>query len=330
MATIRDVARVSGYSIATVSRVLNGYDNVSPETRKKVLKVVKELNYKRSDSMKGSSYKVVGVLVPDLFGYYYGIIAEGIKEVLIKSHIEMFLSTFRNSIEKEKEALEEFFGRKVDGIIVCTTYDDEDSLEKFVTTGIPVVALDRDQSELKIDIITIENYNSTLKIAQYLYNMGHKRVVHVEGPLRIYSARERKKAFQDFAQKNKDFEVIFIPGGFDAQSGYTSIKQYLKKNGKDFTAAFFANDSVALGGLKALREAGYSCPEDVSVVGFDDAPFAKYLHPSLTTICQPMYEMGLNAGKLIVEKLEGKKESRVKRRIILPTEIVVRDSVKKI
>jgi len=79
-----------------------------------------------------------------------------------------------------------------------------------------------------------------------------------------------------------------------------------------------------------LREAGYSCPEDVSVVGFDDAPFAKYLHPSLTTICQPMYEMGLNAGKLIVEKLEGKKESRVKRRIILPTEIVVRDSVKKI
>ncbi|HOB16759.1 MAG TPA: substrate-binding domain-containing protein [Defluviitoga sp.] len=330
MATIRDVSRVSGYSIATVSRVLNGSDNVSPETRKKVLKAVKELNYKRSDSMKGSSYKVVGVLVPDLFGYYYGTIAEGIEEVLIKSHIEMFLSTFRNSIEKEKEALDEFFGRKVDGIIACTTYDDEEYLEKFVTTGIPVVALDRDHSDLKIDIITIENYNSTLKIAQYLYDMGHRRVAHVEGPQKIYSALERKRAFQDFAQKNKDFEVIFIPAAFDAQSGYTSIKQYLKKNGKDFTAVFFVNDWVALGGLKALKEAGYSCPDDVSVVGFDDSPFARYLHPSLTTICQPMYEMGLNAAKLMVEKLEGKKESRVKRRIILPTEIVVRDSVKKI
>jgi LacI family transcriptional regulator len=242
----------------------------------------------------------------------------------------MFLSTYRHSLEKERDALEEFFARKVDGVIVCTTYQDEDCLEKFIEAGIPVVAVDRENSELKMDIVTIDNYESSLKIAKYLYEMGHRKVLHVEGLMEIYSAMERKQALIDFAQKKEDFEVIFIPAGFDVKDGYSAIKKYLDKYGKNFTAIFFVNDWVALGGIKALKEAGFNYPEDVSLVGFDDSPLSKYLHPSLTTMKQPIHEMGLNAAKLLIEKLEGKNESKVRRRVILPTNLIIRDSVRKI
>ncbi|PNS01450.1 LacI family transcription regulator [Petrotoga miotherma DSM 10691] len=330
MATIREIAKASGFSIATVSRVLSGSENVTEETRKKILKVIKELDYRRSQSIKGSSFRGIGVLVPDLKADYYGMVAEGIEEVLLRNHFEMFLSTYRHSLEKERDALEEFFARKVDGVIVCTTYQDEDCLEKFIEAGIPVVAVDRENSELKMDIVTIDNYDSSLKIAKYLYDMGHRKVLHVEGLMEVYSARERKQAFMDFAQKKEDFEVTFIPASFDVKDGYIAIKKYLDKYGKNFTAGFFANDWMALGGIKALKEAGFNYPEDVSIVGFDDSPLSKYLYPSLTTIRQPVYEMGLNAAKLLIEKLEGKNESKVKRRVILPTNLIIRDSVRKI
>jgi LacI family transcriptional regulator len=148
--------------------------------------------------------------------------------------------------------------------------------------------------------------------------------------MEIYSARERKQAFMDFAKKKEDFEVTFIPATFDVKDGYIGIKKYLEKHGKNFTAIFFANDWMAFGGIKALREAGFNYPEDVSIVGFDDSTLAKYLYPSLTTIKQPFYEMGLNAAKLLIEKLEGINESKVKRRVILPTKLIIRDSVRKL
>lgn len=330
MATIREIAKASGFSIATVSRVLSGSENVTEETRKKILKVIKELDYRRSQSIKGSSFRGIGVLVPDLKTDYYGMIAEGIEEILLQNHLEMFLSIYRHSLEKEKDTLEEFFARKIDGVIVCTTYQDEECLEKFIEAGIPVVAVDRENSELKIDIVTIDNYDSSIKVAKYLYEMGHRKVLHVEGLMEIYSAKERKKAFLDFAQKKEDFEVISIPASFDVKDGYIAIKKYLDKYGKNFTAIFFANDWMAVGGIKALKEAGFNYPEDVSIVGFDDSTLAKYLYPSLTTIKQPFYEMGLNAAKLLIEKLEGKNESKVKRRVILPTKLIIRDSVRKI
>ncbi len=330
MATIREIAKASGFSIATVSRVLSGSENVTEETRKRILKVIKELDYRRSQSIKGSFFRGIGALVPDLKTDYYGMIAEGIEEVLLRNHFEMFLSTYRHSLEKERDALEEFFARKVDGVIVCTTHQDEECLEKFIEAGIPVVAVDRENSELKMDIVTIDNYESSLKIAKYLYEMGHRKVLHVEGLMEIYSAMERKQALIDFAQKKEDFEVIFIPAGFDVKDGYSAIKKYLDKYGKNFTAIFFVNDWVALGGIKALKEAGFNYPEDVSLVGFDDSPLAKYLHPSLTTMKQPIHEMGLNAAKLLIEKLEGKNESKVRRRVYLPAELIIRDSVRKI
>lgn len=330
MTTIRDIAKASGFSIATVSRVLNGSDKVTEETRNKILRVIKEMEYRRSESIKGSLFRGVGVLVPDLKADYYGMIAEGIEEALLRNNYEMFLSTYRHSLNKEKHSLEEFFARKVDGVILCTTYDDEECLEKFLEAGIPIVAIDRENSDLKIDIVTIDNYSASLEVVKYLYKMGHRKILYVQGLMEIYSARERKRAFEDFSIKNKDLEVTFVSAGFHPEEGYKAVKKYLDTYGKTFTAIAFPNDWVALSGIKAMKEKGIDYPKDVSIIGFDDATFAKYLHPSLTTVRQPTYEMGLNAAKLLIEKLEGKRESKVKRRMILPTELIIRDSVKDI
>jgi LacI family transcriptional regulator len=330
MTTIRDIAKASGFSIATVSRVLNGSDKVTEETRNKILRVIKEMEYRRSESIKGSLFRGVGVLVPDLKADYYGMIAEGIEEALLRNNYEMFLSTYRHSLNKEKQALEEFFARKVDGVILCTTYNDEECLEKFLEAGIPIVAIDRENSYLKIDIVTIDNYSASLEVVKYLYKMGHRKILYLQGLMEVYSARERKKAFEDFSIKNKDLEVTFVSAGFHVEGGYSAVKKYLDTYGKTFTAVAFSNDWVALSGIKAMKEKGIDYPKDVSIIGFDDATFAKYLHPSLTTVRQPTYEMGLNAAKLLIKKLEGKRESKVKRRMILPTELIIRDSVKDI
>jgi LacI family transcriptional regulator len=194
---------------------------------------------------------------------------------------------------------------------------------------IPVVGVDRKDSEIKIDSVSIDNYNSTKIAANYLYKCGHRDVLFVEGKKVVYSARLRKKAFMDMVMEKRDFHVHYEPGDFEPESGYLGVQNALKK-GIKFTAAFFVDDWMAYGGMRALYEAGISVPQDVSVMGFDDAPLSKYTTPGLTTILQPRFELGYTAGQLIMNRISGKEKSKVKRKIMLNTELVIRETVKKI
>ncbi len=327
MATLREISKKIGVSIATISRVLNGEANVSPETRKKVLKAIKEFNYKLDRIPKKKLHNVIGIIVPDIKGNHYNIIAEGIEEVLLTTRYDSFITTTHQLLNKEVELIEQFFSRRLDGIIICTSRNDEKHIERLINSSIPVVTVDRQDTDIKVDTVGIDNFESAYRGIKYLYKKGHRRVLFVEGE-RVYSMRERKNAVLYFMEKYPDMKVDFIEGNLEFEGGYYSIKEYIK-NPLNITAIFFSNDQMAVGGMRALFEEGYNIPEDISILGFDDDVYAKFLNPPLTTIKQPRRELGEMAARLIIERIEGK-GSRVARRIILPTPIVERSSVRDI
>ncbi len=327
MATLREISKKIGISIATISRVLNGAENVSPETRKKVLKAIREFNYKPNKIPKKKLHNVIGIIVPNIKGNHYNIIAEGIEKFLLNTRYDSFVTTTHQLLNKETELIEQFFSRRVDGIIICTSRNDEKQIEWLINSSIPVVTVDRQDTDIRVDTVGIDNFESAYRGIKYLYKKGHRKVLFVEGDKDIYSIRERKNAVLYFAERYPDMEVTVIEGNLEFEGGYYPVKEYLDKREVDFTAIFFSNDQMAVGGMHALYEKGLRVPYDVSVLGFDDDVYARFLNPPLTTIRQPREELGEMAARLIIERIEGN-GSKVNRRIILPTSIVERDSVR--
>ncbi|GAB6189276.1 LacI family DNA-binding transcriptional regulator [Marinitoga arctica] len=328
MPSLREISKKIGVSISTISRVINGYDNVSEKTRNKVLKALKEYHYQLPQIEKRKLHYLVGILVPNLWGNHYNIISEAIASELTKYGYDSFVTSTYQLLNKEIEILEQFFSRRADGVIVCTTKNDDAHIEKLVKSAIPVVAVDRMESEIKVDTVGIDNYHSSYMGIKYLFKKGHKNILFVQGDKEIYSARIRKKAVLDFSKKY-NINLKILESNFEFDGGYKPVKEYLIRNKKDFTAIFFSNDQMALGGMKAIYESGYVIPEDISILGFDDDKYSKYLYPSLTTIRQPRDDMGKIAAQLIIDRITGK-GSKVKRKILLPTEIIERNSVKQI
>lgn len=329
MVTIKDVAQRAGVSIATVSRVTNGSNQVQDETRKKVLKAIKELEYRpRTLSGRGKKlFRTIGMLVPDLRGYHYSDIITGAEEFCFSRGFDLMLSLARGFPEKEEEVLEEYFDRKVDGILVCTLHCSEKYMEPFVKSGIPVVAIDYSVDEVKVDSVNIDNASGAYSAVRYLYDSGHRKILYIRGPANVYSSVDRERGLRRFSKSHKDSEIVFGKiQGFDPEHGYLSIKKHLKEEGISFSSVFCVNDYVAMGAIKALFEAGLELPADVSVIGFDDSPFAPYAYPPLTTIAQPRKEMGKVAAQLLIERLSSSKHV-VFRNIVLPTRLVVRKSV---
>ncbi|PLV59940.1 LacI family DNA-binding transcriptional regulator [Thermotoga sp. KOL6] len=328
MASIKDVAKLAGVSIATVSRVINGYNNVSEETRKRVIDAIRKLNYHPVYSVKSAVLKrTVGVLVPNFGGFHYNEILTGIEKEAIKRDFTLMISTTFHRTSLELERLEVLFSKRVDGIIVCSSKKDEEQLERLIKSAIPVVVVDREEPEVRIDNVGIDNYAAGRMCAKYLLEKGHKRVLLLRGRKDVYSFSDRERGFINYATRH-GMEVKAVSCGYFPEHGYQAVEKYLKKHGRDFTAVFAINDLSAIGVMKALHDLGIAVPDEISVMGFDDDPISSYTVPALTTVRQPREEIGRMAFAILYERLSGKKG--VARRVILPVEIVERDSVKQL
>lgn len=329
MITIKDVAHEAQVSIATISRVLNNSAPVATETRKKVLKIIQKMGYKSVPSPKVLGLlHTIGVVVPNLMGNHYGEIIMGMEEYAFENGFELMLSMSRSTPEKEEEVFNDYFRRKVDGILACTLMSEENSLLKALQMGIPIVLVDHSQGEPRNDSVNIDNFSAAYSVANFLYRSGHTRVFFIRGLEKVYAARDREKGFMRFREKHPDFffQTSDIRG-FDPIHGYQAMKEVLQKGTPSFSAAFCINDHVAMGAMRALSEAGLRIPEDISIIGFDDSVLAASLFPSLTTVSQPRIEMGRIAAQLLIEKLHSSRP-RVARNVILPAELVIRESVK--
>ncbi|KAF2955360.1 LacI family DNA-binding transcriptional regulator [Marinitoga sp. 38H-ov] len=331
MKNIRDVAKKANVSIATVSRVINGHDNVSEKTKKKVLKAMRDLNYRPAPSYRNTRlFKTIAILIPNLKNSHYGEIVMGVESAARENGFDLFISITSENPDMEYESIENFFERKIDGIILSEFFIEKEKLEKFQKLNIPIVIADFKDDSVFLDSVNTDNFNGAYKAMQFLYDNGHRNILHIPGPNWSPAARDRINGINEFIKNNNDVKISFTSNrGYFPNAGRIAIKNYLKDKGLNFTAIFAVNDLIAVSVIDELKRQNINVPEDVSVIGFDDSPIAEYFYPYLTTIRQFRWDIGYTAAKLLIEKILNPK-STLPRKILIPTELIIRDSVKKI
>ncbi len=331
--TIVDVAKAAHVSVSTVSRYLNSTAPIAEDKRKSIAKAIKMLNYKPSTFAKAMRSQIlysIGIIVPDLGGYYYGEIVNAMVTYASKKGYETVVSV-TNKVENWEEMTFDFFmSRRFDGIIACTP--DLDSVRKLTKIGIPIIAVDwRDPiGDLNVTGISIDNEKATFTMMKYLYSMGHRKILLITGGNKFQSSIDRTNGVLKFKEKNDDIELHISEGNFsDLDTGYDLTKKFIKENGKKVTTIFAFNDILAFGVISALNDLGISVPDDISVVGFDNTYISKYSIPPLTTIEQPRSELGLAAIKNLINRFESV-GSKVSYNIVIPFKFIERSSVKKL
>ncbi len=331
-ATIIDVAKMAGVSIATVSRYLNSTSYVSEEKKKKIIKAIHKLDYKPSrfaKAMRRQRLFVIGIIVPHIVGDYYARIVNIASIHANARGYETIISVTEREKDLEDKIIDFFITRRVDGIITCTP--SINMIEKLINLSIPVVAIDWSDpiGDLDIDSISISNKKAAHKMIKYLYCMGHKNILIITGRNNIPSSNERLCAVLEFQKRHPDLNIVVKEGNFSPKNGYQITKDFIDRKGLDVTAIFSFNDMMAFGALSALSEKDLNVPNDISIVGFDNSYISRYTIPPLTTIEQPKKEMGKEAVNVLINRIESK-NTRMGHEIVLPHRFIERASVKNI
>jgi LacI family transcriptional regulator len=292
-ATIRDVARRARLSVATVSRALNGFDNVSEQAKERVAQAVRELGYvphAGARSLSLARTNAIGVVLPDLHGEFFSEIVRGMDREASRRGYLLLLSNLHGSPDQAALALRAMRGR-VDGLIVMAPQLNAEELAAALPAGLPSILINTRGGDAARAAIHLDNAAGVRGVVEHLAALGRKRLVHVAGPEGNIDADERVAAFrQACAERGLACEVL--RGDFEEASGEQGVAQLLAA-GHRFDALFAGNDNMAIGALQALRAAGVAVPEAVAVVGFDDIPLARHL--GLTTVRVRIAELGERA-----------------------------------
>lgn len=297
-ATIRDVARRAQVSVASVSRALNGLENVSERTRARVAEAVRELGYvphAGARSLSLARTNAIGVVLPDLHGEFFSEIVRGMDREASRHGYLLLLSNLHAGSQQAANALRAMRGR-VDGLIVMAPHLREEELATALPTGLPSVLINTRHSGGPSPEIHLDNEAGVHAVVEHLAALGRRRLVHIAGPKDNADAQERAEAFRKAAsERGLAFEIVH--GDFEEESGKAAIAALLAA-GHRFDAVFAGNDNMAIGAMEALRAAGKRIPEEVAVAGFDDIPLARHL--GLTTVRVRIAELGERAlGRLI-------------------------------
>lgn len=306
--TIRDVANAAGVHPSTVSRVINGNSNISQKTVKKVLSIIKELNYTPNALARGlktSKLQTFGMLIPDIANPFFAGLARGVEDAANEHGYNVILCNTDYSLEKELRYLRLLEERRVEGLILANAKFRYKSIMELEKRGFPYMLLSRNIKGLQKNSISIDNIAGGFLATEHLIRLGHRKIGHITGIYNTTADMDRIKGFKQALQYHKiPFNKQYVgKGDFKNKGGYQVMNNFLKLVDPP-TAIFTANDLLAVGAIEAIREKGYDVPHDFSIVGFDDIRLASYLSPPLTTIRQPMLEMGYLAIIKLLERIE--------------------------
>lgn len=306
--TLEVVARVAGVSPATVSRILNGSAHVSDRKRDAVMSTIKTLNYRPNALARGLAQgrtNSIGVLTQDIASPFYGEALRGVEDALAGTGMIPLFASGHWNLQDEIERMEHLLSRRVDGVIVLTGKLSDAQIQEYAGT-VPIVVTGRQQSGKNVTSLTIDNYLGAQIATRHLIECGHTRIAHVAGPPDHIDANDRLRGYQQaLAEAGIAYDPELIAhADFHEPGGVLAINQLLASR-KAFTAVFASNDQTAFGIQLALSRHGIRVPDDISVVGFDDLLVSSYMIPPLTTIRQPVYEMGVAAAKALVAMITG-------------------------
>lgn len=330
--TIYDVAEKAGVSIATVSKVINNTGRISEKTRKKVMQIMDELEYQPSvvaSALSGKSTFTIGLTLPDLANPYFAELARAIEDQGRKHGFNVFICSTDNDADKEEEYYQLFMKKRVDGIIMVSRDKQNVVVKKILSEKVPLVMIAREIFSAPVTSVMVDDYYGGMQAGQHLLQQGHQSIAVIVENLTELGSKERLRGCVD-AMKEAQLELdpqLVIEGGYTLESGKAAMKQLLQQEQVP-TAVFACNDILAIGAIQAVREDELKVPDDISIVGYDNTILATIIDPPLTTVAQPMQEIGERSVALLVQQIQSKET--VRQRVLLMPDLVVRQSTRTI
>lgn len=306
--TIRDVAKAAQTSVGTVSAVINGASHVTEETRRRIQQSIADLHYEPNTaarSLKRQRSSSIGLVVPDLRNPFFASVAEGVQAVAQEHDVLMVAGTTGAENKWEEYYAQTLRARRLDGMILLSGSGKPTvGLVKLVESG-SVVFVDECIPGLEAPFVSAANRTGARQVAQELIRNGHRDIAIVAGPPWLWTSQQRLAGYREaLASGGHDpDELQVVSGDYTEESGLQAARTITgNPQNANLTAIIFANDLMALGGIRLLREKGLEIPRDISIVGFDDITASQYVFPALTTVAQPGYEMGRSAAQLLLNK----------------------------
>ncbi|MBS1851083.1 MAG: LacI family DNA-binding transcriptional regulator [Acidobacteria bacterium] len=328
---MRQIAERAEVSIGTVSHVINGTAKVREKLRLRVLEAIRSLGYQPSQLARGlrrNQTSMLGMIIPDITNPFFPAVVRGVEDVAYKRSYRIVLCNTDNDPSKEISYLNELRSYRPAGLLVIPAAESDIAaqLKSFAASGPPVVCIDRRPLGWKGDVVLVANEAGACNATRHLLRMGHRHLGVITGPMHLTNAEERLKGFRQALEEAKvAIEPEFVQEArFDRRSGYEAAMRLLRMLPRP-TAIFACNDLMALGVFLAARELHIRCPEELSIIGFDNLDFAEFTAPALSTVHQPGYQLGATAARLLVERIDGREGAFQK--IVLPTELKIRSSV---
>ena len=331
MPTMTDIAKRAGVSASTVSRVINGTAAVHAATEDRVRAAIRDLDYHPNllaRSFRRSRTQTIGLLVPDNSNPFFAELARVIEDVGFQRQYNVILCNSDLSEKKQAEYVDVLLAKRVDGIVLTSTgliSDRTDAVDRIRDAGVPCVVIDQDLGDYPVDQILVDNYQGGCLVGKHLLELGHRRMACVVGPTDLTPSAGRIAGFRHALEKAgvplTDDLVVQGNGRHDA--GVASAEELLRR-GLEFSAIFAFNDVMAIGVIGALQRAGMCLPHDISVVGFDNISFAAAMYPSVTTIAQPITDLGRKGVDMLIERIHHPDTQH--KRVVLPTSLVTRES----
>ena len=343
-ATIKDIKEMTGLSLATISKYLNG-GNLLPENRAKIEKAIDELHYEVNEMARGlvtSKSKVIGVVVFNIANVFTCTLLKYLGEQFRKAGYASMICDSQNDVQVEEENIRFLIGKKVDGMIVIPVAQTSGFLDPAKKAGIPVVLLDRSLQGSGIDCVKVNNTVSSYQAVEKLYEYGHRRIAIIGSDVEI-TGKERLDGYLQFLKEKK----LHVPaqykklGAHSIEHGYKSMQELLALKDPP-TAVFLGNFEIILGAVMALNESPFQCPSDLSLIGFDDLIISNLSNPKLTLVVQPLRELADSAAELLLSRMEnGERQNNSyntsleeavlpelpSKELILPAQIVEGDSI---
>ena len=329
--TIYDVAREASVSMATVSRVVNGNPNVKPTTRKRVLDAIEQLGYRPNAVARGLASKrttTVGVIIPDISSIFFGELARGIEDIATMYKYNIILSNSDQNKEKEIHLLNTLLEKQVDGIVFMGGEITKELEEAFRKSPVPIVLSATIDDNKEFPSVNIDYEQAVFDAINSFIQKGHKKIAMVSGTL-----EDPINGYQKFAGYKKAMEEAGLPikdhyvaiGDYTYDSGLEATESLLSLESKP-TAIFASTDEMALGVIHGIQDAGFNVPDDFEVIGFDNTRLASMVRPTLTSVVQPMYDIGAVSMRLLTKYMN--KEEVGENVVLLPHRIEFRQSTK--
>jgi len=331
--TLEEVARLASVSRSTVSRVINDHPNVRAETRERVWKAIRQSGYQPNvvaRSLVTNRTQIISVIIPEsvttLFtDPFFSLLLRGTTETCNAHQYHLMLSLFTAKADRHEMYQRVLHSGYLDGAVVASTTLDDPLIPDLLHDHVPFVSIGRYPDD-RVHYVDVDNVGGARMAVEHLIRLGHRRIATIAGPLSMTSGQDRLNGYQQAleARRIPIDDALIVEGDYTEPSGGVAVHQLLPA---EPTAIFAASDIMAIGVLKALREAGLRVPQDISLVGFDDIPTASAVEPALTTVRQPIERIGSVAVEVLLSVLEDTpSENPTTHRLVLPTELVIRAS----